>query len=92
MFDANIWHWLIAGLQDVMDIVFLNGIPFHYDWGISALFTGNMVKGLLMVFTVVGTFVRLSSLALAVGIVLLMETFRAIYAAYKWVKDLIPIP
>jgi len=92
MFDANIWHWLIAGMQDVMDIVFLNGMPFHYDWGISPLFLGNMTKGLAMVFTFVGTFVRLTTVALVVGIVLLMESFRAIYAAYKWLKDLIPIP
>jgi len=36
--------------------------------------------------------VRLESLGLFVGLVMMMETPRTLYAIYRWIVGLIPVP
>ena len=92
MFAQNFWHWLIEGFKTVMDLIWFNHLPFHQDWGISSMFVGNMANSVVIVMTFIGTFVRLESLGLFVGLVMMMETPRTLYAIYRWIVGLIPVP
>jgi len=91
MFDHNFWYWIVQGTWDIIDTAFLQQMPLHYEWGVTPEFLGIMSISLIVVITFFGTFIRLATLGIVGGIIMVLEGVRAAYAVYKWIKDLNPI-
>jgi hypothetical protein len=84
----NFWGYLLFGVWALMLDNFLASLPVHSDWGIVPMMTQQIVVTSLTVVSFVGAFLHLSVFGWVVGMFMIFEAVRTVFALYKWVKDM----
>lgn len=92
MWNNNFWYWLLKGIGDLSSGFMSQQMPVHQAFGlVEWTATAVFYSGLFLIL-IVGSFFHLQALAIVVRTVLILELGRAVFAAYRWVKTVIPLP
>jgi hypothetical protein len=85
------WFWFLDSLKDFLITFFLPFLPQHVDMGLARIITSNAGPILGLVFITAGSFVHLATLFRIIGLMMLIESVRALIAFRKIMARLIKL-
>jgi len=89
MFQYNFWDWLLLGFQDWL-IAYINQFPIHSAIGLAEFFGTIAFYTVVFLTILVGSFIHLEVFALVFITMVSLESVRAAFAAWRWLKTLLP--
>lgn len=92
MFENNFWYWLLKGMSDLSTYFMHELLPVHLPIGLAETTVTIVFYAAVFLLLIVGGFMHLQVFATVLGAILLMETGRAVFAIWRWVKTVLPLP